>query len=126
MDAPEVKFTRSIEPGLRVPGSAAAWERIFLNLFVNAAQAMKNWGTVDVRGSRENGLTEIWVTDTGPGIPAEILPQIFEPHFSTKSSNSGLGLHIVKSLVARNGGKVTASNRPETTGAAFHIELPAD
>ncbi len=124
--APAVRFTRSVEPGIRIYGSAASWERVFFNLFINAAQAMKDGGRVDVRASREKGLIEICVADTGPGIPLEILPQIFDPHFSTKSSNSGLGLHIVKSLVAQNGGSVTAGNRTDTAGAAFHIRLPAE
>lgn len=123
--SPAVRFTRSIETGIQIPGSAAAWERVFFNLFINAAQAMRDGGSVDVRANRENALTEIHVVDSGPGIPPEILQQVFEAHFSTKSANSGLGLHIVKSLVAQNGGSVTVSNRSDATGAEFHIQLPA-
>jgi signal transduction histidine kinase len=123
--APEVKFTRAVEPGICISGSAAAWERVFFNLFINAAQAMKDGGRIDVGAVRTNRLTEICVADTGPGIPLEILPQIFDPHFSTKSTNSGLGLHIVKSLITQNGGSVTARNRSDTSGAAFHIQVPA-
>jgi signal transduction histidine kinase len=125
-DAPAISFTRSIQPGIRISGSAAAWERVLFNLFINAAQAMEHGGSIDVRAICANGLTGIWVTDTGPGIPLEILPQIFDPHFSTKSSNSGLGLSIVKSLVTQNGGSVTAHNRPGIAGAVFHIQLPAE
>jgi signal transduction histidine kinase len=125
VDASPVDFVRSVEPGLRVQGSPAAWERVLLNLFVNAAQAMKDGGTVEISAQRIPGGIEIAVADSGPGIPPEILPQIFEPHFSTKSSSAGLGLHIVKSLVAEHGGLVTANNRSGTGGAAFSIRLPA-
>jgi signal transduction histidine kinase len=124
VNAPQVEFVRSVDPGIQVGGSAAAWERVLLNLFVNSAQAMKTGGTVEVHAHREEGCTEICVADTGPGIPDEILPQIFDPHFSTKSANSGLGLHIVKSLVAQNGGEVHAANRTDGAGAAFHIRMP--
>ena len=120
--APPVDFVRSVDPGLRIRGSSAAWERVLLNLFVNAAQAMKQGGVVEITARHEGGATEITVADNGPGIPPEILPQIFEPHFSTKTSNSGLGLHIVESIVQQNGGTVSASNRE--CGAAFCIHLP--
>ncbi len=126
VEAPPVHFNCSIDPAIRLAGSAAAWERVFLNLFVNAAQAMKGGGTVDINAQRRHGKIEICVADSGPGIPEDILPQIFDAHFSTKSSSSGLGLHIVKSLVAQNGGEVTACNRADGKGAAFHINLPIE
>lgn len=123
--APPVRIVRDTEPGLRLSGSAAAWERVLLNLFLNAAQAMRHGGVIEVRAHRTATGIEIRVSDNGPGIPDEILPQIFEPHFSTKSSSSGLGLHIVRSLVCQNGGEVTAANRTPDAGAEFRIRVPA-
>jgi len=124
VNAPPVEFTTSAEAGIRLRGSPAAWERVFLNLFVNAAQAMPEGGGVDIRVRRVDSATEIVITDNGPGIPADILPRIFQPHFSTKSSCSGLGLHIVESIVSANGGTVTAENRTGASGARFSIRLP--
>jgi signal transduction histidine kinase len=109
---------------MRLRGSPAAWERVFLNLFVNASQAMPDGGVVDVRASRTDSATEIVIADNGPGILAEILPRIFQPHFSTKSANSGLGLNIVESIVAANGGSVRAENCEGCRGARFLICLP--
>lgn len=124
LHAPEVGFTRQVEPGICVRGSFADWERVLLNLFVNAAQAMKQGGTIEVSARRVADSIEICVADSGPGIPAEILSEIFKPHFSTKACASGLGLHIVQCLVAQGGGTVSADNRRGTGGAAFCIRVP--
>lgn len=121
---PPVEFLVNVEPGLRLRGSPAAWERVLINLFINAAQAIEAGGVVEVGARREDHATEITVADNGPGIPAAILSRIFQPHFSTKSSSSGLGLHIVQSIVAENGGTVSASNRSDDPGAAFTIRIP--
>jgi len=122
--ASPVEFTTSVEPGLRLRGSPAAWERVLLNLFINAAQAMPEGSVVEIRAHGVEGATEIIVADNGPGIPDEVLPRIFQPHFSTKSSSTGLGLHIVESIVSANGGTVCASNRADSSGASFCIRLP--
>jgi signal transduction histidine kinase len=126
--APEVEFDIQAEPGIRLRGFPGAWERVLVNLFLNAAQAMKQGGEIQVRARRTGGSVEIVVADEGPGIPPEILPEIFKPHFSTKSSRrsafKGLGLHIVESVVSQNGGTVSAGNRAQTSGAEFTIRLP--
>ncbi len=122
--APPVRFQLDIEPGIRLRGTAVAWERILLNLFLNAAQAVQDGCVVTISASTRPDCHEIRISDNGPGIPREILPQIFDPHFSTKSASSGLGLHIVKSLVLRVGGEVSASNRERSSGASFRIRMP--
>jgi signal transduction histidine kinase len=68
-----------------------------------------------------DGDTTIEVLDSGSGIPAEHLDSIFQPHFSTRSSGGGLGLHIVASIVAEHGGRVEARNREDSRGACFRI-----
>jgi len=120
-----VQFRRELDSGLRLKGDPAAWERVLFNLFINAGQAMPKGGVVDVRARLGENLVEITVADNGPGIPEEVLPQIFEPRFSTSKSRSGLGLHIVKSLVRKNGGTVQAANRAGNRGAEFRISVPA-
>jgi len=116
--APSVEFRSGIPPNLPVAGNAAAWERVLVNLLLNAAQA----GALHVEISA--GPKEIFIRDDGAGIPQHLLPKIFEPHVSTRSAMHGLGLSIVRSIVERNGGTVTAGNRA-SGGAEFLIRMEA-
>ena len=109
---PRLEFWSEIDPDFRLKGDAAGWERVFVNLFLNAAQA----GAGKIR-IRANG-NEIVVSDDGLGIAIELLPRIFQPRVSTKSIISGLGLYVVQSIVEQNGGAVTAANGPNG-GAVF-------
>lgn len=122
--ATPIEFVRGIPADLRLRASAAAWERVFVNLFLNAAQAMPSGGTVEIHAAREDGGVVITVADDGPGIAPQNLERIFQPGFTTRAERSGLGLQIVQSVVERNGGTVTASNRPAGGGAQFRICLP--
>ena len=99
-----------------------AWERVLINLFSNAVRAMADGGKIRVRATRGAHEIEISVADEGPGIPEAILDQVFEPHVSTRGS--GLGLHIVRTIVRQDGGDVHASNRPGGRGAEFTITIP--
>ncbi|MBI4910531.1 MAG: sensor histidine kinase [Acidobacteria bacterium] len=120
---PAVEFTTVIEEGLRLRGNRVAWERLLVNLLLNSSQAMPRGGAVEIAAFRDGRATLIRVSDNGPGIPAKILPLIFEPHFSTKPKNSGLGLHIVRTIAEHNGAAVAARNRDEG-GAEFIITVP--
>jgi signal transduction histidine kinase len=128
---PSIDFVKNFEPGIRLRGNAAAWERVLANLFLNAAQAIAQSGdlvekgAIEISAARTPAAIEITVADNGPGIHPKILPRIFEPHFSTRARRSGLGLHIVQTIVRQNGGEVSASNRPSGQGAQFHIILPS-
>jgi len=115
------RFECDIEPGI-VLRSNWAWERVFINLFLNSLRAMPEGGTLRVRARRSAGNLEIRVTDEGSGIPSHILESLFEPHVSA-SASSGLGLHIVETIVKQDGGEVRARNLPEG-GAEFLITLP--
>ena len=122
---PRIEFRRVCDPDILLQGSAADWERVLINLLMNAVQAMKDGGVIEISAKCRGDGVRITVTDTGPGIAPEILQKIFEPHFSTKGSCGGLGLHIVESIVKKYGGTVQAANRPAIAGAAFSIYLPA-
>ncbi len=125
---PRMRFLRKIPADVRLPGSSKDWERVFANLFLNAAEIMQRPGRIEIEtGASEDGLS-ITVSDDGPGIPAEILPRLFRSKVSTKTGtavHSGLGLHIVSSIVRKYAGRVSAANREQGTGAVFTIFVPA-
>jgi len=119
----EIRFVAQVEPAL-VLRNAWAWERVLINLFCNAVQAMPKGGTIFVEACRKNGGIQIVVADEGPGIAPELLAMIFDPHVSTKVLG-GLGLHIVHSIVTQEAGEVRVSNR-QGAGAEFTITLPGE
>ena len=123
---PRVRFVRQLPADARLPGSSKDWERVFINLFLNAAQVMKKPGRIDIAAQQMDGGLSITISDNGPGIPADILPRLFRPNVSTKTSRSrsGLGLHIVASIVEKYSGNVVAANRGQGKGAVFTIGLP--
>lgn len=101
--------------------------QVFTNLFINALQVMDTGGTLEVSTATEmiGGKTYIKteVSDTGQGIPPEILGDIFKPFFTTKSSGTGLGLAIAHKIITSHGGNIDIINRP-SGGATFVVELP--
>jgi signal transduction histidine kinase len=99
-----------------------AWERVMINLFVNSSRAMPKGGLIHVTGRREGRGVVIVVSDEGSGIPAELLSRLFEPYVSGNGS-SGLGLHIVRTIVEQDGGSIEAINTGR--GAEFRMHLPA-
>ena len=117
-----LRFVFEIEPGLVLLRNWA-WERVFINLFLNALRAMPEGGTIEVRARRGPEAVEIVVRDDGPGIPDELLADVFQPGVSTTAS-AGLGLHIVETIVKQDDGSVHAANREGSSGAEFTIRLP--
>jgi two-component system, NtrC family, C4-dicarboxylate transport sensor histidine kinase DctB len=112
----KMEFCSDVETGLRLKGDEAGWERVFVNLFLNSAQAGARKIRICAHGN------QVVVSDDGPGISLELLPRIFEPRVSTKSIISGLGLNVVKSIVEQNGGSVSAENG-QYGGAVFTLRL---
>jgi PAS domain S-box-containing protein len=100
---------------------------MFMNIILNAAQAMNGAGALSIRTrpSPDGPWARIEISDTGPGIPENALPHIFEPFFTTKpeGEGTGLGLSLVYSIVENHGGSIKAFNQPDK-GASFVIELP--
>jgi PAS domain S-box-containing protein len=104
----------------------AQLEQALINLAVNARDAMPDGGTITI-GIREvdGTFVEVFVRDTGTGIPADVLARVFEPFFTTKPTGkgSGLGLAMVSGFAARAGGEVTVESEPGS-GTTFAIRLP--
>jgi signal transduction histidine kinase len=103
-------------------------KHVFYNLFLNAFQAMDKGGKLRVKTYltmlEDLPFVACDVTDTGPGIPPEALPNIFNPFFTTKDAGSGLGLSIVHKILSRHHGEIDVYNRPEG-GAIFTVKLPS-
>jgi len=97
-----------------------------LNLILNAAEAIDGGGAIDIRfGPPSDGDVRqfyLVVSDTGPGIPVDVLDRIFNPFFTTKESGTGLGLAIVHRVVEARDGTITASN-VEGGGAKFEVRI---
>lgn len=108
---------------VRVKGDPELLKPVFLNLLVNAAQAMKEKGKITIGISERDRHCVIAVADTGPGIPAEIRQKVFEPFFSTKNRGTGLGLSIAKRLVEAHGGQISL-DCPPSGGTVISILLP--
>jgi signal transduction histidine kinase/CheY-like chemotaxis protein len=111
-----------------VLGDAGQIEQVVLNLVVNAEQAVATVPTPRIAVSLgvHDSRVRLSIADTGPGIPADIMPRIFEPFFSTKApnQNSGLGLSISYSIIQSHGGRLLAESTPGS-GSTFVVELAA-
>lgn len=98
--------------------------QVVLNLLLNSLDALPQGGSVDVVvSSPADGVAELTVEDTGPGIAADQIPRLFEPFASTKDTGLGLGLVVSKRIVEDHGGTIRGANRP-TGGASFTVRLP--
>jgi signal transduction histidine kinase len=109
----------------RVPAFAGELNQVWTNLIDNAVYAMNGEGTLTVRTSRDDGDVVIEIGDSGPGIPAEIQGQIFQPFFTTKpvGEGTGLGLDISwRIIVQRHRGDIRVESGPGDT--RFQVRLP--
>jgi two-component system, NtrC family, sensor kinase len=108
-----------------VLGSTTRLQQVFLNLFMNARDAMPGGGMLEVRTTANNGSVEIEVTDTGMGISAEHIHRIFDPFFTTKSTGrgTGLGLSVSYGIIKEHAGKVDVRSTPGK-GTSFRLEFP--
>jgi PAS domain S-box-containing protein len=109
-----------------VLGSTNRLQQVFLNLFMNARDAMPNGGMLEVRTAAQNGAVEVEVTDTGMGIPRESLNRIFDPFYTTKASGrgTGLGLSVSYGIIQEHAGKIDVTSTPGK-GTSFRLEFPA-
>jgi signal transduction histidine kinase len=99
-------------------------QQVFMNLMLNAIEAMKDsGGELTVKSELQDGQLQFSVSDTGVGLPAEKIDQIFSAFFTTKPQGSGMGLAISRSIVESHGGQLWASANGGG-GATFHFTLP--
>jgi two-component system, sporulation sensor kinase E len=100
-------------------------KQVFFNIIRNAMQAMPQGGLLKITLGSTDRFVSIAFKDTGPGIPADQLGNIFEPYFTTKSEGTGLGLMIVQRIVRDHGGELEVHSEPRV-GTTFTIFLPRD
>jgi PAS domain S-box-containing protein len=130
MAAPELRNRVTIERCFsklqRVVCSPQELKQVFLNLVLNAGQALETSGNIWVSTEWEEDGVVVRVEDDGPGIPTEILDRIFDPFFTTKKvgEGTGLGLGIAYQIIRAHGGEISAASEPGR-GAAFTVRLPA-
>ena len=101
-------------------------QQVFMNLMLNAIEAMKDsGGELTVKSELQDGQLQFSVSDTGVGLPAEKMDQIFSAFFTTKPQGSGMGLAISRSIVESHGGQLWATAN-DGRGATFHFTLPTE
>lgn len=129
----KIRFIESYHPKLsKIKVDKNQMYQAFLNLFLNAIQAMPNGGELKIEaspmltnstdGSKQNFI-KIVVSDTGRGIPPHIVPKIFDPFFTTKPKGIGLGLSITYQIIKKHGGTIKVESQWEK-GTSFVINLP--
>lgn len=125
-----IEIRRSFAENLpMVPGDIQQLNHVFMNLIINAAQAMAGKGVLILKTEHlpEKNRVLIEIADTGPGIPDDVRPHIFDPFYTTKDEGegTGLGLSLAYSIIKEHQGSIEARNCPDG-GAVFAIELPLD
>jgi len=128
-----IRFIEAYHPRLpRINIDKIQMHQVFLNLFLNAIQAMPDGGELRIEantavlpspGSPGQNFVKIVVSDSGKGIPPHILPKVFDPFFTTKPRGIGLGLSITYQIIKKHGGTIKVESEWEK-GASFVIHLP--
>jgi signal transduction histidine kinase len=115
--------------GLSIKGDPVQLQQVFLNLIINAMDAIEDAEAKEREVSVSTALSgtdaEVRIADSGPGIAAGDLKNVFNPFFSTKPQGMGMGLAIARTIIEAHRGKISAENRP-SGGALFTIKLPID
>jgi signal transduction histidine kinase len=127
LDATKIKVAKEFAQMPRLHCDDRQMKQVFYNLFQNAMQAMAQGGTLTIRTypvEKPDGLYEaVAISDTGGGIPLEVLHNIFNPFFSTKDYGTGLGLAIAQRIISRHYGQIEVNNEMGK-GVTFIVTLP--
>lgn len=120
----KIDLHKSLQEDLpRVMADGEKIKQVFVNLILNAVQSMPSGGKLVIETAAESGWVAARFTDTGSGIPAEDLPKIFDPFYTTKKTGTGLGLSISHQIISMHRGTIEVSST-EGVGTAFTVKLP--
>lgn len=108
----DIEILKSYQSDVTVKGNPDELLHVFVNLITNAVQAMEHGGTLTLETAEADGATRVRVSDTGCGIPADLLGRIFEPFFTTKppGKGTGLGLYNIKNVIHRMNGTIAVES----------------
>jgi PAS domain S-box-containing protein len=121
----EYEVRLEAEAGQNTYGSASELREVFVNLIVNAVDAMPRGGKLAITSRRRDDRLQLQFKDNGMGMPEEVRQKIFEPFFSTKGAHgTGLGLSVSYSIMERHEGSISVNSQPGN-GTTFTIDLPA-
>ncbi|MDW7772973.1 MAG: ATP-binding protein [Desulfobulbaceae bacterium] len=123
----KIDFVKDFSPDVPdIVADPSQLKQVFLNLILNAIDAIPERGTITVQTRKfPNETVEISISDNGKGMDSQIIDKIFNPFFTTKSNGTGLGLAVSKRLVEQhNGGSISVANNPYGMGVTFTITLP--
>jgi signal transduction histidine kinase len=109
---------------VRIAGQRDRLKQAILNVAINSLEAMSDGGALELSLSALPDLAEVVVADSGPGIPEEERPRIFDMHFTTKTTGTGIGLYVARSIVEAHGGEISVESEPGR-GSRFRVRLPA-
>ncbi len=105
-----IRFSKKLDESIVVSVDRNLIKQALLNLFLNAIQAMPDGGLLTVESSNVGDFAKFTIRDSGVGIPAENIPHIFNPFYTTKEEGTGLGLSIVHGIIHEHGGKITVQS----------------
>jgi two-component system NtrC family sensor kinase len=119
-----IKIAKSFSPGIpTLIADGTQLKQVFLNIILNAAQAMEGKGKLSIATFVEKDRVKVKIGDTGPGIPPEIVGRLFSPFFTTKEKGTGLGLAISYGIMERHGGTIDVQTKLGK-GTTFIVSLP--
>lgn len=125
MEQSAIHLDKDLSPSLpAVQGNRDALKQVFLNLILNAIQAMDGWsGRLSIKSEAKDGGVSVSINDTGSGISPENLKRIFDPFFTTKAEGTGMGLTLVHSIISAHSGKIDIDSTPGK-GTTVKVEFP--
>lgn len=120
-----LKFNLSLDAKPFIQGNEQALRQVFYNLFLNAAQALRHSGHIDVKTENYSTGIKIIISDDGPGIDKKIISRIFDPFVTTKNEGTGLGLAVVSQIISMHHGRIDVKDKREwgEKGTEFQIFL---
>lgn len=110
---------------IRVKGNANQLQQVFVNIILNAIQAMGPGGFLTIKVEDDGAMAQVKISDNGPGIPEEVKARIFDPFFTTKQEGTGLGLSVSNSIIQDHNGQIIVDSE-QGKGTTFSINLPIE